>query len=310
MASPESHLSVIAAESPISLNMFLETMREAFEREPYADSGRLLWVKKSAVLDMDIGTDAFLSSRDSYPTFPSVPRAYVGFEYMPSLGWTQEDNGLAYVGLEAATWEHRDDNRVFLLGYVTLVMEDGRLRSLKKSSAMAAGLDTVTGKLLPYRDVASDEGGFLVDGTRGMRIGNMCPPAPTSRALQHELAYMLRGLWQLWNEPRTVVADTSELVSPTSASSRNKKPKTGKHVSSQEFTFIDVRQIDVDDGCQPSDAPSKVIEHDHRWVVRGHPRMQAYGPGRRLRRRIWIEEHEAGPPGKPLVVKPKVDVMM
>lgn len=44
---------------------------------------------------------------------------------------------------------------------------------------------------------------------------------------------------------------------------------------------------------------------DHRVVVRKHKRMQAYGPGRRLRREIEIESYEYGPENPPDYVPPK-----
>jgi len=37
-----------------------------------------------------------------------------------------------------------------------------------------------------------------------------------------------------------------------------------------------------------------------RWIVQGHPRMQACGPGHKDRKLIWIEAHPAGPDDKPL----------
>lgn len=44
---------------------------------------------------------------------------------------------------------------------------------------------------------------------------------------------------------------------------------------------------------------------DHRVVVRTHKRMQAYGPGRRLRREITVESYEYGPENPPDYVPPK-----
>jgi hypothetical protein len=48
------------------------------------------------------------------------------------------------------------------------------------------------------------------------------------------------------------------------------------------------------------------FEYSHRWLVRGHWRMQACGPGRIERRPRWITEHIKGPDDKPLVVHDKV----
>lgn len=43
-----------------------------------------------------------------------------------------------------------------------------------------------------------------------------------------------------------------------------------------------------------------------RWIVKGHPRLQAVGPGRAERKLIWIDPHPAGPSDKPLRVREKV----
>ena len=44
----------------------------------------------------------------------------------------------------------------------------------------------------------------------------------------------------------------------------------------------------------------------HRWVVRTHWRNQAYGPGRKLRRRVLIPAHLKGPSDAPLLQREKV----
>lgn len=48
------------------------------------------------------------------------------------------------------------------------------------------------------------------------------------------------------------------------------------------------------------------VEWSHRWIVRGHWRWQAYGPGRKERRRIWIAPFVKGPEDAPLFVTDKV----
>lgn len=42
------------------------------------------------------------------------------------------------------------------------------------------------------------------------------------------------------------------------------------------------------------------VEWTHRWKVRGYWRNQAYGPGRKLHRRIFVQGHVKGPKDKPL----------
>lgn len=48
------------------------------------------------------------------------------------------------------------------------------------------------------------------------------------------------------------------------------------------------------------------LEHDHRWWVAPHFRMQAYGPGHSLRRLTFIAGHVKGPDDKPFVRKERV----
>jgi hypothetical protein len=44
----------------------------------------------------------------------------------------------------------------------------------------------------------------------------------------------------------------------------------------------------------------------HRWLVRGHWRLQPCGPGRTERRPVWVHEHVKGPDGLPLLITNKV----
>ena len=61
--------------------------------------------------------------------------------------------------------------------------------------------------------------------------------------------------------------------------------------------------------------PAGGVEPEHRdggrqyhcrWIVKGHPRLQACGPGRKDRKLIWIETHPAGPDDQPLRIHEKV----
>ena len=53
------------------------------------------------------------------------------------------------------------------------------------------------------------------------------------------------------------------------------------------------------------EGPSPVL-WSHRWLVRGHPRQQRYGPGRSQVRTIWIQPFVKGPADKPFVVTKKI----
>lgn len=48
--------------------------------------------------------------------------------------------------------------------------------------------------------------------------------------------------------------------------------------------------------------------YTHQWLVQGHWRQQACGPGRTQRERIWIEPHFKGPVDAPLLVRERVNL--
>jgi hypothetical protein len=56
----------------------------------------------------------------------------------------------------------------------------------------------------------------------------------------------------------------------------------------------------------PADRAASAREYHCRWIVQGHARLQACGPGRKDRKLIWIDPHPAGPADKPLKIKTKV----
>jgi hypothetical protein len=45
------------------------------------------------------------------------------------------------------------------------------------------------------------------------------------------------------------------------------------------------------------------VEWSHRWMVRGHWRLQPYGPDHKLRKTIWIDPYVKGPEDKPLDIR-------
>jgi len=54
-----------------------------------------------------------------------------------------------------------------------------------------------------------------------------------------------------------------------------------------------------------TDEPGKV-EWQRRWMVRGHWRLQPYGPKHSLRRMRWIDPYVKGPEDKPFDARPTV----
>lgn len=68
--------------------------------------------------------------------------------------------------------------------------------------------------------------------------------------------------------------------------------------------IVDLRPAPDDGGGRTDPATGR--EYSCRWIVRGHYAMQAYGPNRSLRRRIYIDPYIKGPADKPLVIRTPV----
>ncbi|GFH34275.1 hypothetical protein [Streptomyces pacificus] len=74
-----------------------------------------------------------------------------------------------------------------------------------------------------------------------------------------------------------------------------------------DVTLVDLRRHYVPDTAEPN-GDGAGSRYRHRWVVSGHWRDQAHGPGRSLRRRTWVPTYVKGPDGAPLLVAEKVNV--
>lgn len=62
-----------------------------------------------------------------------------------------------------------------------------------------------------------------------------------------------------------------------------------------------LRVLDLASGATvESGGDHHTVEWSKRWIVRGHWRLQPYGPERRLRRMRWIDPYVKGPDDKPL----------
>lgn len=68
--------------------------------------------------------------------------------------------------------------------------------------------------------------------------------------------------------------------------------------------IIDLRRATHESGTEPG--PGR--EYRSRWIVRGHWRQQAVGPGRSQRRPTWVQPHVKGPDDAPLAVAEYVHV--
>jgi hypothetical protein len=106
-------------------------------------------------------------------------------------------------------------------------------------------------------------------------------------------------LWLLASQKRV----GEQTVIPPDRAARRRSAREGR---SAEVRLIDVRHKAE---AAAGDGEGRAVEWSHRWLVSPHWRQQAYGPGRTLRRPVFIPPHIKGPQDKPLVVKPSVNVV-
>ena len=70
-----------------------------------------------------------------------------------------------------------------------------------------------------------------------------------------------------------------------------------------------VRLIRLRRPANPTAQAGGPVNWHHQWIVRGHWRMQPWGPGRQYRRPVWISPFVKGPEGAPLLGGEKVYVV-
>ena len=107
---------------------------------------------------------------------------------------------------------------------------------------------------------------------------------------------MLGAAWILMQQP--TVADQR----PVGPSIKAARRRNSDH---QDVTLIDLRRLEhkTTDTAEPVSR-----QYQHRWLVRGHWRQQAYGPERSLRKPVWVPSHIKGPADAPLKERPHVHV--
>lgn len=89
------------------------------------------------------------------------------------------------------------------------------------------------------------------------------------------------------------------------------EPKVRKAIARSGRRVPDVTLVELRRRYAPrdhGDAGPPGRNYQHRWIVGGHWRNQAHGPGRADRRKIWIAPFTKGPDGAPMLATTKVNV--
>lgn len=155
--------------------------------------------------------------------------------------------------------------------------------------------------------IARDIGRWCWSGTYSIiddqRIGPAYQPEGKTGSFQYTMddqvnvGRFMHALYLMLNQTITQVVDAPI---ERHAAKRARRMKIPDRVS-----VIQLRRSEH----RPTEGES-VVEWSHRWIVRGHWRMQPYGEGRKEVRRIWIPPHIKGPDNKPLVITEKVYDLM
>lgn len=111
------------------------------------------------------------------------------------------------------------------------------------------------------------------------------------------VAFLTGATWIMMQQP-TVAAPRAVNGAADSSRLMRQLPR--------RVTVIDLRPMRNVHVDHDPDHPGRV--YAHRWIVRGHWRDQAHGPGRTERKRIWVPSHTKGPDGAPLLAKEHVNV--
>ncbi|GHJ34290.1 hypothetical protein TPA0910_87230 [Streptomyces hygroscopicus subsp. sporocinereus] len=129
-----------------------------------------------------------------------------------------------------------------------------------------------------------------------MSMAELPPEAPATAA------GALAAAWLLMQQPMLIDRTHHRADGPTRrAHSRDGLPDP-------EVTVVDLRRQYVPQDQDHDANEGEGRRYRHRWVVSGHWRNQACGPGLSERRQTWIPSYVKGPGGAPLLSTERVNV--
>lgn len=269
-------------------------------------SPTLYWMNKSAV-QVASGLAASVvpshSADDILRSSDIADRGLLCFEKpLDTLRWTPRADSDAQVDLpwDAILWGRIFDPRFNQeLMHFVLLSRMGTFRDLVESRKR-------TIPLLPAHFVSFDADERL--WSPDMSFLNDATDAPTP---PDEVAFLKRST-KLTTSVLLTAGQTrmvsQKRIGPDDGVVAPPRDPNGESKTTPEVVLIDLLR-------PPADAfkrhPKKLSrrEFDHRWWVRGHFKMQPYGPKKSLRKYIYVEPHTAGPIDMPLTVRPRINVV-
>lgn len=212
---------------------------------------------------------------------PAMPAAGV-----PRVVWPMGALGAAVpprVEVDAVLWAQYGG-----AVHVTVLTRTHRLRSLVDAGARA-GVDLVIPADVALWPMSS------------MRVPATEPI--TGEDMHGDGAGLVAALGATWLLMQQPTVATGRRVTPTGRAqrlaSREGRPP-------EQVSIIDLRRMDY--YREDPGAGGTGREYHHRWIVRGHWRQQAHGPGRSQRRPTWVPSYVKGPADAPLLTTEHVHV--
>lgn len=111
---------------------------------------------------------------------------------------------------------------------------------------------------------------------------------------------------------RSIVSDSSRLLVSIITALGHRLTRLAEPGSTRgerrraERVLPGLRVLELATGASVRSEPTGSVAWQRRWMVRGHWRLQPHGPGRLLRKPLWIDPYVKGPEDKPLDVRPTI----
>jgi len=114
---------------------------------------------------------------------------------------------------------------------------------------------------------------------------------------------LIAALWVLASSERLADVDLTNNDRPA----RRRAERRGDNPDLVGVRVVTLRRVHKD--APPSNREHESVEWSCRWVVRAHPRLQAYGPGRKQRKLIMVGPFTKGPDDKPMRMPTTVNAL-
>jgi hypothetical protein len=293
--------------------------------EHWALSTAGLWWVSAEMVDLLCASALSVPDDLTFADLPPMPPSgFVAFE-KPWVGHDSNREGAVYV--DALVWApsrltsevHErpaggEVEALSLSSYRRLVFEDGLTAGELEVAARSGVLGEVTHGPPMLRAEANRLGVQNLKGAMWAPIGRSDWPKDEALGLVPPWEMTALG-WASFKEDRQILAAlwtllqqegiTRQEVRPAQRQAARRTQRAGVAPSLSRVQVVTLRKLHRTES-EPTDDKARV-EWSRRWLVAGHWRWAAVGPGRSQRRLTFVRPHVKGPDDKPLVVRERVN---